>query len=255
MSEEGKCPMTAKNIAIGAAVAGALYLLYKAACPAARGGQKKKRVPGIIIAGPPAGGKGTQCEKIVEKYGVAHISTGDLLRECVKNGTPEGKEAKAYMDKGALVPDDLIIRMVQARLARSDCQAKGWLLDGFPRTAVQARRMADAGIIADVMVLLEVPEDVVVERVEGRRSDPVTGKIYHMKFFPPPNDDAVKARLQHRSDDTKEAILKRLQVYKANLASILSFYEPILATIDGNRKKDDVSADVAAAIDKKLAAQ
>jgi adenylate kinase len=144
--------------------------------------------PKIIIAGAPGGGKGTQCEFIARTYGVVHISTGDILREQVKNGTALGKEAKEYMSKGALVPDHVVIGMVKAKLSEPEVKAKGWLLDGFPRTAAQAKAMADIGIKADAFVQLEVPDSVLVERICLRRTDPVTGKIYHLKFNPPPAD-------------------------------------------------------------------
>ena len=124
-----------------------------------------------------------------------HISTGDILREQVKNGTALGKEAKEYMSKGALVPDSVVIGMVKAKLGEPEVKAKGWLLDGFPRTAAQAKAMADLGITADVFLQLEVPDSVLVERICLRRTDPVTGQIYHLKFNPPPAD--VTSRLVH----------------------------------------------------------
>ena len=252
MSDE----LTARNIAIATVAAGGLYLLWKAL----RGGGAMakpsagaKKVPGIIIAGAPGSGKGTQCEKIVEKFGVVHISTGDLLRACVKKGTPEGKEIASYIDRGALVPDELIIRMVKARLAEADVLARGWLLDGFPRTAVQARQMADSGILADVLIHIDVPDSVIVERVCGRRNDPATGTIYHLKFKPPPADDkALLARLEHRKDDTEEAVGKRLAMFHANYAAILSFYTPILVKVDGNRKMGEVTDDVLGAIGRRV---
>lgn len=127
----------------------------------------------ILIAGPPASGKGTQCELIVEKFGVVHISTGDALREQVAAGTELGKQADECMQNGQLVPDDLIIDIVKDRLAQEDCQTKGWLLDGFPRTGAQAQALGDAGIVASHFVLLDVPDEVLVERCTGRRNDPV----------------------------------------------------------------------------------
>ena len=160
--------------------------LTSAGIAAAASGNAKKEAPKIIIAGAPGSGKGTQCEYIVKKYGVVHISTGDILREQVRNGTALGKEAKEYMCKGALVPDSVVIGMMKAKLSEPEVKAKGWLLDGFPRTAAQAKAMADIGIKADAFVQLEVPDSVLVERICLRRTDPVTGKIYHLKFNPPP---------------------------------------------------------------------
>ena len=201
--------------------------------------------PKIIIAGAPASGKGTQCEFIVEKFGVVHISTGDALRAAVKAGTDVGKMAKEYMDKGGLVPDDVMIGIVKSRLAEDDCKEKGWLLDGFPRTGVQAKAMEDAGIKADKFVLLNVPDDVLVERCVGRRSDPETGKIYHLKFNPPPSDPEVQARLVHRSDDTEEAMVKRIEQYKTNVGAIKGFYKDITQEFDGVGDKMKLASAVA----------
>ena len=128
----------------------------------------------LIICGAPASGKGTQCERIRERYGVVHLSTGDMLRAAVAVGTEVGCEAAAYMDKGALVPDDVIIDVVVERLSQPDCRSRGWLLDGFPRTAAQAAALSAAGIVPDGVLLLDVPDDALVERVVGRRLDPET---------------------------------------------------------------------------------
>lgn len=214
---------------------------------------QKPLTPKIIISGPPAGGKGTQCEKIVERFGVVHISTGDLLRAEVKAGSPEGLQADEFMKSGGLVPDTLIIQMVKNRLEKDDVKERGWLLDGFPRTKAQAQALQDAGIIPQVMVLLEVPEDVLIERVEGRRNDPVTGKVYHVKFNPPPQGDAeLLKRLEQRKDDTREAMVTRLATYNRNVSDILSFYTHVLFKTDGNRDKTDVATDVQRAIEARL---
>jgi adenylate kinase family enzyme len=141
----------------------------------------------------------------VQRYGVVHISTGDILRAEVKAGSELGLRAKEFMDAGKLVPDDLIISMVVARLRQQDVRERGFLLDGFPRTGEQAKALMEAGLGADAFVLLEVPDEVLVERVEGRRSDPQSGKIYHLKFNPPENAE-VAARLVQRSDDTREKV-------------------------------------------------
>ena len=208
----------------------------------------KPITPKILIAGPPAGGQGTQCEYIVDKFGVVHISTGDLLRAEVKAGTPEGKQADDFMKSGGLVPDSLIISMVKNRLAQDDVKSKGWLLDGFPRTKAQAQALQEAGVIPQVMILLEVPDDVVIDRCEGRRNDPVTGKVYHLKFNPPPDDQEVIDRLEQRKDDTREAMVSRLASYHKNVSDILAFYTHVLFKTDGNRDKNAVAVDVAAAI-------
>ena len=209
----------------------------------------KKKVLKIIIAGAPASGKGTQCELIVQKYGVVHISTGDALRAQVAANTPLGVKAKECMDNGALVPDDLIISIVKARLAEQDCQDKGWLLDGFPRTGVQAEALKAAGITPTHFVLLDVPDSILVERCVGRRSDPETGKIYHLKFNPPPDDPALRARLVHRSDDTAEAMGKRIKMYHDNVDAIIGFYEDICRKFDGTRDKRAIAEHVFAYLD------
>jgi len=193
----------------------------------------------IIIAGAACSGKGTQCELIKKDYGVVHISTGDLLRDAVAAGSDLGKQAKAYMDQGQLVPDDLIIGIVQDRLNEQDCKDRGWLLDGFPRSPGQADALNAAGVIPDIFLVLDVPDEVLIERVTGRRLDPVTGKIYHLKFDPPPSGEILNRVIQ-RSDDTEAKIRVRLDNYKANVASVESRYTAIMKRIDGNRKKESV---------------
>jgi len=203
----------------------------------------------VIIAGPPAGGKGTQCAFIVKNFGLTHISTGDLLRAEVNKGTPLGLEAKEYMDQGALVPDEVIIGMVKKRLAEDDCK-KGWLLDGFPRTRAQADAMQQAHIIPTHFVLLEVSEESLVERVVGRRSHSETGKIYHLKFDPPPPDMDPSLLIQ-RSDDTEEKIKSRIAAFNDNINSIIDCYVHILHHVDGNTSPDIVSKHVTAILQEK----
>jgi len=201
---------------------------------------EKKLANKIIIAGAPASGKGTQCEMLKTDLGVVHLSTGDMLREAVAKGTPVGKQAQEYMESGRLVPDEVIIGIVKDRLAEEDCQTQGWLLDGFPRTRAQADALAEAGVAADRFVLLEVPDEMLIERVVGRRLDPETGAIYHLLFFPPPEDAEVLARLVHRADDTEEKARVRLGQYHANIDAIIGCYGDILQKIDGTQAKTDV---------------
>mmetsp|Transcript_59309 Transcript_59309/g.171364 ORF Transcript_59309/g.171364 Transcript_59309/m.171364 type:complete len:262 (+) Transcript_59309:284-1069(+) len=202
----------------------------------------------IIIAGAPASGKGTQCEVIKEKFGVVHLSTGDMLRAAVAAGTEVGKMAKDFMDSGKLVPDEVIIGVVKDRLDESDCKDNGWLLDGFPRTQAQAQALADAGVSADCFLFLDVPDEVLVERVVGRRTDPETGKIYHMKFSPPEDEEVLK-RLEQRSDDTEEKVKVRLEQFHANVDAVKDSYTDIMVVIDGNRAPDVVSKDIVDAIE------
>jgi adenylate kinase len=194
----------------------------------------------IVIAGAPAAGKGTQCEVIKAKYGVVHLSTGDILRAAVKAGTELGLKAKEFMDAGQLVPDELIIGVVNDRLSQKDCQEKGWLLDGFPRTKSQADALTASGMIPDCFVLLDVPENVLVERVTGRRTDPVTGKIYHMTFNPPESAD-IAARLIQRSDDTEEKIKIRYREFQSHIDAIRSSYSDRTIKVDGSLPQKEVS--------------
>lgn len=205
----------------------------------------------IIIAGAPASGKGTQCEVIKNRYGVVHLSTGDILRESVAAGTEVGKKAKEYMDSGKLVPDEVIIDVVKERLSKEDCQTRGWLLDGFPRTQAQANALQEIGVCADCFLFLNVPDEILVERVVGRRTDPETGKIYHLAFSPP-QDEAVMARLVQRSDDTKEKVKVRLEQFHANVGAVRDSYTSISVTINGNQAPSLVSEAILDAIDSRI---
>lgn len=202
----------------------------------------------IIISGAPASGKGTQCEAIKERFGVVHLSTGDMLRAAVAAKTEIGKSAKEYMDSGRLVPDEVIIGVVKDRLGEMDCKRKGWLLDGFPRTRAQADALAAVGVSADCFLFLNVPDEVLVERVVGRRTDPETGKIYHLTFSPP-EDDAVVARLEQRSDDTEEKVKVRLEQFRTNVAAVKDCYTDISVEIDGTGRPDDVAKVIAVALE------
>lgn len=205
----------------------------------------------LIIAGAPASGKGTQCEHIKKEYGVVHLSTGDMLRAAVAAGSEVGTAAKEYMDAGKLVPDEVIIGVVNDRLNADDCKANGWLLDGFPRTPAQAEALAAAGIEADCFLFLNVPDDILVERVVGRRTDPETGKIYHMTFSPP-EDEEVLARLEQRSDDTEEKVKVRLEQFHSNVEAVKGSYSDIGVEIDGTASPTEVAKAVAAAIKSKV---
>lgn len=204
-----------------------------------RGGEGSKKV---IIAGAPASGKGTQCEMIKSEFGLVHLSTGDMLRAAVAQGTDVGKKAKAYMDAGDLVPDEVIIGVVVERLKAPDCESNGWLLDGFPRTAVQAEALRAAGVEPDVVLYLNVPDEILVDRVVGRRTDPDTGRIYHLTYDPPPPE--VAERCTQRSDDTAEKALVRLKAFHTHLGAILDTYKEITTEVDGTRPKAEVFADV-----------
>eukprot|EP00798_Chlamydomonas_sp_ICE-L_P015246 gene15246-21328_t len=203
----------------------------------------------VMIAGAPAAGKGTQCANIVQKYNLVHISVGDLLRDEVKAGTPAGAKAKEFMDAGALVPNKVVVEMVQTRLGKPDAKASGWLLDGYPRSASQADAIEKENIRPDVFIL--VPDELLVERVVGRRLDPETGDIYHMKYKPPPAE--IVDRLTIRSDDTEEKCKVRLKTYHENLNAVTGYYKDILVEVDGNQPMETVFGSITKIIDATLA--
>lgn len=187
----------------------------------------------LIILGPPAGGKGTCCEVIKSQYKVVHLSTGDILRDNIAKKTTLGEQVKPYMEKGLLVPDELMIDMVTERLSHPDCKKHGWLLDGFPRTGKQAEYMIAKEIIPDIVLCLNVDDKTIEIRMGGRRTDPVTGAIYHMTFNPPPNDE-IKNRLITRPDDTLDKIKVRLDHYYKHANEVMSHFHGSVKHIDGN---------------------
>ncbi|CAN1182656.1 Adenylate kinase 5, chloroplastic [Linum perenne] len=197
----------------------------------------------VMISGAPASGKGTQCELIVQKFGLVHISTGDLLRAEVSAGTEIGNRAKEFMNAGRLVPDEVVTAMVTARLSRDDAKERGWLLDGYPRSSSQAESLEKLNIRPDIYIVLNVPDEVLIDRCVGRRLDPVTGKIYHVKNFLPETDE-IKARLTVRADDTEEKVKARLQIYKQNAEATFSTYSKVIKQIDGNRSKEVIFGDI-----------
>ncbi len=180
----------------------------------------------IILIGPPGSGKGTQAKRIVDKLHIPHISSGDMLREAIANETPLGKEANSYMTKGALVPDNLVIKMIVERIGQSDAR-KGFLLDGFPRTLPQSQALDKAllrtSVNIDYVLLIQVPDEEIIERNTGRRIDLQTGKIYHIKFDPPP--DEVTSRVIQRNDDKEETVKYRLDKYHGETEPIIPYYE------------------------------
>ncbi|KAI3990916.1 hypothetical protein MKX01_026100 [Papaver californicum] len=205
----------------------------------------------IMISGAPASGKGTQCELITKKYGLVHIAAGDLLRAEVAAGSENGKRAKECMEKGQLVPDKIVVMMVKERLFRPDSQENGWLLDGYPRSSSQAMALEDFGIRPDLFILLDVPEEILVERVVGRRLDPVTGKIYHLKYAPPETDE-VAARLTQRFDDTEEKVKLRLATHHQNVEAVLAAYEDITIKVKGDGPKEEVFAKIDSSLSELL---
>ena len=180
----------------------------------------------LILLGAPGAGKGTQATLICQKYGIPQISTGDMLRAAVKAGTPLGLQAKAVMDSGALVSDDIIIGLVKERITQPDC-ANGFLFDGFPRTIPQADAMKSAGVKLDYVLEIDVPFAAIIERMSGRRSHPASGRTYHVKFNPPKvdgQDDLTGEPLVQRPDDHEETVKKRLEVYSAQTRPLVAYY-------------------------------
>jgi adenylate kinase len=210
----------------------------------------------IVLLGAAGAGKGTQAAKLVEALGVTHISTGDIFRKNVGEGTPLGLEAKRYMDAGQLVPDDVVIRMVSDRLRQDDC-ATGFMLDGFPRTLPQAEALdaalasMDAGL--DAVVAIEVPREKLMARLTSRRQCRACGRIYNVLSDPPPADGACGScggEVYQRDDDTVEAATKRLDDYDKVTSQLVPYYgaKGLLKKVDGDRPVDAVFADVLAAL-------
>ncbi|MCS6915530.1 MAG: adenylate kinase [Myxococcales bacterium] len=205
----------------------------------------------VILIGPPGAGKGTQATWLKERLGVPHLSTGDMLRAAVQQGTELGRQADGYMRRGELVPDDLVIRMAVERIGQADC-GNGFLLDGFPRTRAQAEALdvalQAAGTAIDVVLLIEVPDELIIDRITGRVQDPETGTIYHLRFNPPPPE--VAPRVVQRKDDTEQACRARLDKYHSETAPIVPFYRDkgLLRTVDGVGSPDEVSRRLLAAL-------
>jgi len=211
-----------------------------------------------VLIGPPGCGKGTQSPKIVDRYCICHLATGDMLRAAVSAGTELGRQAKAKMDAGALVSDDLVVGIIEDAIKRPDCK-KGFVLDGFPRSLVQAQKLdsmlARTGNKIDRVVNFEIDDAVVVERISGRRIHKASGRSYHLKFAPPKvagKDDITGEPLMQRKDDNEATIGARLKTFHSQTAPVLDFYkrQGKLASINAVGKIDRVWADVQAALEK-----
>lgn len=212
----------------------------------------------LILLGPPGAGKGTQASAIVDRYNIPHISTGDIFRENIKAGTDLGKEAKGYMDKGLLVPDEIVVSIVRDRLTKDDCK-EGFLLDGFPRTVNQAvdfdARLMDMETKLDKVINIDTNPNVLIERATGRRICKQCGRTYHVKFNKPEvegicNDD--NAPLFLRDDDKEETVKKRIEVYIEQTQPLIDYYSKkrLLFNVDGNKSIDEIFEDIVSELER-----
>ena len=200
----------------------------------------------IVLFGPPGAGKGTQASRISSLTGKPQVSTGDMLRAAVASGSDLGSEARGYMEAGLLVPDEVIIGLISERLQEPDA-VSGLLLDGYPRTIAQAEALAEVAKVS-LVISIEVPDEAIVERIVGRRMDPETGMIYHIRFNPPPTE--ISTRVVQRKDDTEDTVRNRLLAYYEQTAPLADWYNQrgILVKIDGNRSIEEVGSAIEAAI-------
>ena len=206
----------------------------------------------LILLGAPGAGKGTQAEIISKKYAIPSISTGNMIREAIAAGTEMGRNAKSFIDSGALVPDEVVIGIIKERLAKPDCE-NGFILDGFPRTVPQAQALDDMGVEITDVISIEVPDEKIVERMGGRRVCKSCGASYHVKFNPSENGEFCDCGelLTIRSDDAPEVVKKRLETYHSQTEPLKGFYEAkgILKLVEGQEKLEDTTALTQAALE------
>jgi len=206
----------------------------------------------LILLGAPGAGKGTQGDILAEKFGIPTISTGNILRAAIKNETEIGLKAKEYTDSGRLVPDEIIIGIIDDRLSEDDC-ANGYILDGVPRTIPQAEALEKAGIVIDAVVLIEISDEAIIERMTGRRSCPKCGATFHIVSVPPKTEgicDVCGEALTIRKDDEPETVIGRLDVYHAETEPLIAFYESrnVLKRVQSQEERRDTTAAVFAAL-------
>ena len=218
-----------------------------------------KKMLRAVLLGPPGAGKGTQAAKVIEKYNVPHISTGDIFRANIKEGTELGKKAQGYINEGKLVPDELVVDLVTDRLQQDDCK-DGFLLDGFPRTILQAEQLDEFlsknGQKLDIVLNFKVRKDVLVERISGRRVCKACGASFHVVNVPPKKEgicDRCGGELIQRKDDNRETVENRINVYESETAVLIGYYEKqgVLVDFDGEKSHEEVFADVVKAIEAK----
>ena len=208
----------------------------------------------IALFGAPGAGKGTQAKELIEKFNIPQISTGDILRSAIANGTELGLEAKKYMDNGNLVPDEVVNGLVKERLAMSDCNS-GFIMDGYPRTVAQAEELdkilASLGKKMEIVIALDVPNSEIIERITGRRISKKTGKIYHIKYNPAVDEDPND--LEQRADDTEEVVIKRLENYEKQTAPVLDYYKAQnkVVIVDGTKKASEITKEIISILENK----
>lgn len=213
----------------------------------------------LIFLGPPGAGKGTQAKMLIERYGIPQISTGDILRAAVKEGTPMGKKAKEFMEAGKLVTDDIVIGIMQDRLKEKDCE-KGFILDGFPRTVAQAEALdnmlKELNMPLDKVLALTVPDEELLKRLTGRRTCKSCGQMYHVFFDPPKKEgicDKCGCELYQRADDNEETIKNRLSVYHSQTSPLLEYYNKkgLLREIEGTSSPENIFKEIIAVLEGK----
>ncbi len=204
----------------------------------------------LIFLGAPGAGKGTQAARISAALAIPAISTGDIIREAIKGGSDFGLECKRYTEKGHLVPDELVVELLKARLAQSDCE-NGFILDGFPRTIQQAQSLDRLGVSIDCVINLEVDDDTIIRRMGGRRFCPSCGATYHTVYSKPETDgicDSCKTELAIRDDDKPETVLCRLTVYHKQTEPLIDYYADKILTVDGTRDADLIAEEILAGL-------
>jgi adenylate kinase len=216
------------------------------------------RGPRLVLLGKQGAGKGTQAARLGERYDIAHVATGDLFRAAAAAGTPAGKEAEQYMNRGDLVPDELTLRVVEEQFAGNGLMDRGFVLDGFPRTLPQAEKLEDVleGRPLDIVINLDVPTEIVLDRIAGRRVCESCATTYHVSA-PPKDDwtcDVCGGRVVQREDDTEEAVMRRLELYEQETVPIVDFYRQVgkLAVVDGTGNSDEVFRRLVELVDRRL---
>lgn len=220
-------------------------------------GTASKRSQKIILVGPPGAGKGTVAKGLVDRFGLCHLSTGDMLRAAAAAGTEVGLLAKSFMDKGALVPDSVMVSLIEERVQQPDCRSAdgtpAFMLDGFPRTLPQADALQERGLAPDLVVFIDVPGDAIVRRLSGRRTCPACGNVHHVEFAPPKAEgicDRCGGALVHRSDDHEATIRKRLDAFELQTSPLVQRYGAMIERVDGTQKPDAVMRDVVAVMQR-----